>query len=117
MIDGVIKGFFETDPPRFLEGPFGFNDQDEGRRLFRDAGYGAVEVALVAEAVETIDHMLPARGFVTGNPTIIEVEQRAKVGVEEIVTAAAKALESEFGPAPVKLQFQEIVYLARKPKA
>ena len=117
LIDGVIKGFFETDPPRFLEVPFGFNDQDEGRRLFRDAGYGAVEVALVAEAVETIDHMLPARGFVTGNPTIIEVEQRAKVGAEEIVTAAAKALESEFGPAPVKLQFQEIVYVARKPKA
>jgi hypothetical protein len=53
----------------------------------------------------------------TGNPTIIEVEQRAKVGAEEIVTAAAKALEREFGPALVKLQFQEIVYLARKPKA
>ena len=61
-------------------------------------------MALVAEAVETIDHVLPARGFVTGNPTIIEVEQRAKVGAEEIVTAVAKALESEFGPAPVKLQ-------------
>ncbi len=114
VIDGVIKGFFDTDPPRFLEIPFSLSDVSEVRRMFRDAGYTNVEVAHVAESVNTTDHALSARGFITGNPTILEVEQRATVGAEEIVAAAAKALEGEFGPAPVKLPFREIVYLARK---
>ncbi len=115
VVDSVIKRFFETDPPRFLEVPFGLHDVDEGRRLFQEAGYQEVDVSHVAETVETADHRFPARGFVTGNPTIIEVEQRATVSVEEILAAAVEELESEFGPAPANLTFQEIVYLAHKP--
>lgn len=115
VVDRVIKRFFESDPPRFLEVPFGTVDEACGRGLFHDAGYDTVDVAHVSEAIEVKDYDLPARGFITGNPTIIEVEQRATVGVEEIVAAAKNALEDEFGPAPAKLSFQAIVYLARKP--
>ncbi len=117
VIDNVVKSFFKTDPPRFLEVPFSLSDVSEGRRMLSDAGFEGIDVAYVSELVETADHALPARGFITGNPTILEIERRAKVGVEEIVAAAAAALHSEFGPAPVKLPFQEIVYLARKPSA
>lgn len=115
IVDRVIKGFFVSDPPRFLEVPFSLYNIEDGRRLFNDAGYKAVDVTRVAETVETADHNDPARGFVTGNPTIIEIEQRATVSADEIVAAAAEALEKEFGPAPAKLEFQEIVYLAHKP--
>lgn len=115
IVDGVIKGYFDTDPPRFLEVPFGLSDVSKVRRMFADAGYPSVDVAHVTEAVETLDYMNVARGFVTGNPTMIEIEQRASVDVEEIVTAAAAALECSFGPVPVNLEFQEIVYLGRKP--
>ena len=114
IVDGVIKRFFEVDPPRFLEVPFGLHDVEEGRKLFAQAGYQKVDINHVAETVEVVDHSFTARGFIAGNPTIIEVEQRASVSVEEIVSAAADALESEFGPAPTKLTFQEIVYLAQK---
>lgn len=115
VVDRVIKQFFETDPPRFLEVPFGLHDVEEGRKLFYDAGIETVDVTHVAESVEIGDYALPARGFITGNPTIIEVEQRASVDTDEIVAAAVEALDSEFGPAPAKLSFQEIVYVARKP--
>jgi len=115
IIDRVIKSFFESDPPRFLEIPFGLHDIEEVRELFHNAGYEAVSVARVSESVETADHSHPARGFVTGNPTIIEVEQRATVSADDIVAAAAEALEKELAPAPTKLEFQEIVYMALKP--
>jgi len=38
----------------------------------------------------------------------------AGAGVVELAVVASKVLEDEFGPALVKLLFQEIVYLARK---
>ncbi len=111
----VIERFFDSDPPRFLDLPFGMHDVDEGRRLFREAGFDAVDVTHVAETVECTDYHAPARGFITGNPTVLEIEQRGTVGVDDILAAAAAELESEFGPAPTGLRFQEIVYLALKP--
>jgi len=115
VVDQVIKRFFDANPPRFLEVPFGFCDVDLGRNLFFDAGYDTVDVAHVTETVTISDYESVARGFVTGNPTIIEVEQRATVDVDELLSAAAVDLEREFGPVPAELSFQEIVYLARKP--
>ncbi len=114
IVDRVIKQFFETNPPRFLEVPFGYYDVEEGRKLFRDAGYDFVDVAHVSETIDVADHALTARGFITGNPTITEVGQHATVSAEEIIAAATDALVREFGPAPAKMRFQEIVYLAKK---
>jgi SAM-dependent methyltransferase len=116
IADSVIKSFFETDPPRFLETPFGFHDVDAGRGLFIDTGYEVVEITHVAGSIETDDLSLPARGFVTGNPTIIEVEQRATVGADALIAAITESLARELGQAPVTLEFREIVYLAHKPR-
>ena len=71
----------------------------------------------MTEAVETADYSHPARGFVTGNPTLIEVQESATVSVDDIIMAAETALKTELGPTPAKLTFQEIVYLAQKPGA
>ena len=117
VIDGVIKGFFSTDPPRFLEIPFGQVGVEQGRSLFETAGFESVDVAKVMDAIEVHDHDVPARGFITGNPTILEIEQRGGGEVELVVTAARTALENEFGPAPTKLSFQATVFLGQKPKA
>ena len=114
VIDNVIKSFFETDPPRFLEVPFGFHDPQVCRDLLSQNGFVDVEHSYVSEDVETLDHALPARGFVTGNPTILEIEKHGNIDAETIVADASAALEREFGPAPTRLSFQEIVYLARK---
>jgi hypothetical protein len=114
IIDNVIKSFFETDPPRFLEVPFGFHDPEACRDLMSQNGFIDVEHTYVSENVETLSHTLPARGFVTGNPTILEIEKHGNIDAEHIVAKASAALEKEFGPAPTKLSFQEIVFLARK---
>lgn len=115
VIDRVIKGFFAADPPRFLEIPFGQIDPDMGRSLFEAAGFERLDVAKVSEAIEVDDYAVPARGFVTGNPTIIEINQRADVSAEDLVSAAIVGLENAFGPTPTKLDFQATVFVGQKP--
>ena len=113
-VDEVIKSFFVEDSPRFLEAPFSMNEQDV-RRMMNDAGCPDIESDHVQEFVEINNYQDAARGFITGNPTILEVEQRASIGVEELIAAAADAMAGEFGPAPARLKFEEIVFLSRKP--
>ncbi|MFT5390608.1 MAG: ubiquinone/menaquinone biosynthesis C-methylase UbiE [Gammaproteobacteria bacterium] len=115
VIDQIIKQFFAADPPRFLEIPFGQIDTDMGRSLFDEAGFERLEVAKVAKAVEVDDHAVPARGFVMGNPTVLEINQRTKVSAEDVVTAAIVALESAFGSTPTKLDFQATIFVGHKP--
>ena len=117
IVAGVIKGFFDTDPPRFLEVPFSLHDVAEGRKLFHDAGFAEVEATHVSAHVPTSDYNHLASGAVIGTPNIIEIEQRTTVGADQVIAAAAAALEQAYGPAPAKLRFQEIVYIARKPAA
>lgn len=114
VVNDVIQRHFDEDPPRFLEIPFGTVSAEQGQALYQSANISSVEIDLVRDTVGIDDHHHPARGFVAGNPTIIEVEQRATISADEIIAAAAEALVEEFGPAPVELSFQAIVFMGRK---
>jgi len=115
LANRVVQQFFENDPPKFLEVPFGTVTAERGRELYLATGFEDVEIDHISEAVEIEDHHLPARGFITGNPTILEVKERATVDADEIIAALADALATEFGPAPTTLSFQAIVFAGRKP--
>ena len=115
VINEVIKGFFDSDPPGFLDVPFGTIDEAAGRALFEGAGLTNIEVAQVAEHIAVHDYQRPGRGFITGNPIILELRERATVDPEQVVAATLAALEARFGPPPVELPFQATVYLGRKP--
>ncbi|WP_335684896.1 class I SAM-dependent methyltransferase [Sneathiella sp.] len=114
VVDGVIKQFFKTDPPHFLEAPFGSVTAEQGRQLFIEAGYTSIDITKIYDASEMTDYSAPARGFITGNPTLVEVEQRATIGIDELIAAAEIALAEEFGPPPATLSFQGTTFLARK---
>ncbi len=51
-----------------------------------------------------------ARGFVEGNPGILEIHERANGTPEEIIRALAEELEAEFGPAPLRVPLREFVF-------
>ena len=76
-----------------------------GLALFEAVGFQSVDVAKVKEVVEVASHTLPARGLVTGNPTILEINQRAEMRAEDVVAAATIALENAFGPTQAQLDF------------
>ena len=114
IVDRVIKSRFGDDPPRFLEVPFSMSDVTEVKALFEAEGLVDV-VSNRVTRLQTAEHMDVARGFVTGNPTINELRSRADVDPDEVVRAAAEALEAEFGPSPATMPFAQITYSGVKP--
>lgn len=74
-----------------------------------------VEVSKARGSTPVDDLGLPARGFITGNPTNIEIQDRADVSADQVVAAAKEALERKFGPEPCSLDFQATAFVGRKP--
>jgi ubiquinone/menaquinone biosynthesis C-methylase UbiE len=111
----TISSFFESDPPQFLKTPFGFYDIDHIKNLLLEAGLTNIESHTVSEKVEILDVAHIAKGFVEGNPGVIEINERATVDAGVVTKATADALEKAYGPSPFEMEFQEIVFTARKP--
>jgi len=111
----TIASFFDTDPPDFLTVPFGFYEFDPIRDLIRNAGLKALGVHTVSATVQRPDAVSVARGFVEGNPGIIQIQERASADPEDIVQAVAAATENVYGPAPLQIPLREFVFLARRP--
>jgi len=113
----VIAGFFEDNAPDFLTVPFGYSDLDPIRRLVQGAGLEKLEFAIVETTVERPSAVSVARGFVEGNPGILQIREHEGVDEEEIIAAVARAYEDEFGPDFLQIPLREIVVLAQKPLA
>lgn len=111
----TISSFFDSDPPQFLKVPFGFNNTHHIKNLLGQAGFKNIEVDTVWETVEGNSAHDIAKGFVEGNPGIIEINERATAKSSEITNAVAIAIENAFGPAPLKIPLQELVFTAAKP--
>lgn len=112
----TISGFFESDPPTFLETPFGYYHIEPIETLLRDAGFDAIDIETVDTVVERPSAHHVAVGAVEGNPGIHEVDERASADREVVVEAVAQALRDNFGDAPIRAPMQAIVATAHKPK-
>lgn len=108
----ILTRFFESDPPTFLEVPFGFSNIDSAKDLLQDAGFRNLEIAVVSETVELDDASHIARGFVEGSPAIHEIHDRATALPHVIIEAVAQAIDREFGPGELRIPLQEIVFTA-----
>jgi SAM-dependent methyltransferase len=111
----TIASFFTTDPPDFLKVPFGCYEIDPTLELIRDAGLQSPTVHKVRVTINRPDAVSVARGFVEGNPGILQIRERATANPEDIVNALADAIGDAFGPAPLEIPLQEIVFLSRRP--
>lgn len=110
----TITSFFEIDPPQFLTIPFGFYDVDHIKSLMTQTGFTNIESHIISETVEGLDATHIAKGFVEGNPGVIEINERATVEVSLVTKATADALEKAYGSSPLEIKFQEIVFTAIK---
>lgn len=110
----TIATFFESDPPQFLRIPFGFYDIGKITEMFTSAGFTAIEADVVSETFTHIPAADIARGTVTGNPTIGEIEKRASADSEVVIEAVTKEIESRFGKDTPSVTMQEIVFVAQK---
>lgn len=110
----TISGFFTNNPPKFLTTPFGFNEIDPIQRLLTDAGFEKVEVATVEATVERPSALSVARGFVEGNPGILEIQERATADAEDIVIAVAEAIELVYGREKLQVPLKETTFVATR---
>ncbi len=113
----TIASFFENDPPQFLTTPFGFYDVDHIKSLITKTGLKDIASHTVSELIEVHDAALIAKGYVEGNPGVLEINERATVAASEVTKATAAALEQACGSPPFKTALQEIVFTATKPVA
>jgi ubiquinone/menaquinone biosynthesis C-methylase UbiE len=122
----TIASFFASDPPGFLKLPFSYHDTEAISALVADAGFQTVEMCRVRETVRSNDALGIARGFVMGNPGVIEIRERGTADPDAIIRTLADRIELEFaseegafrspddGARELSLALEEITFTARR---
>ncbi|MEN8181076.1 MAG: class I SAM-dependent methyltransferase [Myxococcota bacterium] len=111
----TIGHYFDSAPPTFMTVPFGSCTLEPTLELFRARGFEEVQAHVVEAVVERPSAMEVARGFVEGNPGILEIRERANADPATIVRALADEIERRFGPAPLRIPLRELVFTGRTP--
>ncbi len=109
----TIASFFDHDPPKFYELPFGFYDPELIRNLLRDAGFAKIEAFAETKPCRSRTASEFATGLVRGNPVCTEATDRG-VDPEDLIKAIAERLSERFGAAPVESTMRAIVWEAVK---
>src|SRR5262245_9630966 len=110
----AIASFFDRNPPRFYEIPFGFHDSTIIRKLLQDAGFEKIESFSETKPCRSRSAREFATGLVRGNPVSAEATERG-VDPENVIAAVAKRIAERFGDAPVESTMRAIVWQAMKP--
>lgn len=114
LVQETLAPFFDSDPPQFLYKPWGYPDPEPIRALLEAAGFEDIQMEVVARTAE-VRPQDAAAGLVRGNPTIVEIEQRAQASCDEILAAVTEALGARFGRSPARIPMQALVVTASKP--
>ena len=109
----TIAQFFTGDRPTFYDVPFSLHDEPLVRDLLRAARMEVVVCEQVRKEAYSPSALDLARGYVTGNPIMRDVVERASASPEEIIQAVAVAFAAAGGAAPLRLPMQALVVLAR----
>ncbi len=106
----TIATFFDEDPPTFMKTPFGCHDIDPIKGMLHDVGFADVQINVIRTVSETPSARHAAEGLVTGNPNIVEIQDRASAPLEEVIGAVTDAVRKEFGDDPMRAPMQAIVF-------
>lgn len=109
----TIASFFDREPPKFYEIPFGFHDLMLIRKLLQDAGFERIESSSETKPCRSRSAMEFATGLVRGNPVAAEATERG-VEPDHLIDAVAKRIAERFGNAPVRSTMRAIVWQAMK---
>ena len=114
VAQNAIATFFSSDPPQFLYLPWSLHDRAALRELVMSAGFEEPSIEVVPHTVELPTAYHAARGLVQGNPTILDVEERANGTVEEVVEVVAFCLGQAFGHEPFRAPMRALVIDAER---
>lgn len=99
----AVAAMFPANPPRFIERtPYGYADTDMIREELQRAGFGRVEVDIVAKVSRAASARDPAIGLCQGTPLRNEIEARDRRRLGEVTDKAAEAVAARFGSSAVR---------------
>ncbi len=112
VAQNAIATFFGEKPPQFLYLPWSYHEHEAIRALVLEAGFSSCELHTVAHTATRSTAREVALGLVRGNPTILDIRERATACVDEVVEAVACALGDAFGGETLHVPMQAIVITA-----
>lgn len=108
----AVCGMFIADPPRFFHRvPFGYHEADVIVDEVRTAGFAEVTLKTVSNVGRAQSPKEAAIGLCQGTPLRKEIEARGDL--EAATSAAAEALEAEFGSGPIETPMSAHVVSAK----
>jgi SAM-dependent methyltransferase len=110
----VMKRFFPSNPPQFLEQPVSCFEIDLIKEALIRSGFDRIIVSVKRREHDILDVPAFARGLVF-SPLIEEIRERGEVEPEKIVEALAEALTRKYGSNPMRYPMQAILFEAEKP--
>ncbi len=110
----VLKQFFPSNPPQFLELPVSCFEIDPIKEALIRSGFERIVISVQRREYNIMDVSAFARGLVF-SPLIEEIRERGEVEPEKIVEALAEALAREYGSNPTRYPMQAILFEAEKP--
>ncbi len=110
----VMKQFFPSNPPSFLEDPVSCFEIDPIKETLIRSGFERIVISVQPREHDILDVPAFARGLVF-SPVIEEIRERGGVEPETIVEVLAEALTREYGSNPTRYPMQAILFEAEKP--
>lgn len=110
----VMKQFFPSNPPRFLESPVSSFEIDPIKETLIRSGFERIVISVQPREYDILDVPAFARGLVF-SPLIEEIRERGGVEPEKVIEALAEALKREYGSNPTRYPMQAILFEAEKP--
>ena len=108
----TILSFFETDPPRFFETPFGWHDTKRMRGFLEGAGFRDINVTPVDFDCVSPSAADAAAGLVQGTPVVVAVKERDPAQIPKLTDAVAQALREQLGDNPCRGRMRAQVWEA-----
>lgn len=110
----VMKQFFPSNPPQFLEHPVSCFEIDPIKEALIRSGFERIVISVQRREYDIVDVPAFARGLVF-SPLIEEIRERGEVEPEKIVGALTEALTREYGSNPTRYPMQAILFETEKP--
>lgn len=111
----VMKQFFPSDPPRFLESTVSSFEIDPIKEMLIRTGFERISISVQRNEYDIPDIKAFARGLIF-SPIINEIRERGEIDPDIIVEALAETFAREYGSNPTRFPMQAILFEAEKPE-
>lgn len=114
IADSAAAEFFPEDPPGFYKVPFHYGDPEAVKADLNGADWSDISHETITQDKTIHNAEKFAEALVYGNPMIDEIRTRGGVDPDEVASAILDALHGRFGPPPLRMPLEAVVFTCRR---